>query len=84
MEIEERLLILPCDPEFAETTGQRLPPSWRAVAEKIGENPTFVVCPHSGLMRPATPQEVDEYICGGEYEERLRSIGEVDDGGDMA
>lgn len=74
--IESRLLILPCDPEYGETLGQNLPPGWLAVAEKIGQACTFVVSPESGLMRPATPEELDEYLYGGEYESRLRQTGD--------
>ncbi len=76
--VEERLLILPCDPEYSEALGQSLPPDWLAVAEKLGQACTFVVSPKTGLMRPATPAELDDYLYGGEYEERLGQVGEVD------
>lgn len=72
--VEERLLILPCDPEYSEALGQNLPPGWLAVAEKIGQACTFVVSPETGLMRPATPAELDDYLYGGEYEKRLEQV----------
>jgi hypothetical protein len=77
--VEERLLILPCDPEYSEALGQSLPPDWLAVAEKIGQACAFVVSPESGLMRPATPAELDDYLYGGEYEKRLEQSGDPDD-----
>jgi hypothetical protein len=79
VEIEERLIILPCDPEFHQVVGWNLPPDWKAVADRIGERPTFIVDASSGLMRPATPDELDEYVYGGEYDERLEQIGQADD-----
>lgn len=70
-------LILPGDPEFDETLGIALPPGWEDYANHLGEACSFVVDPHSGLMRPASPEELDDYLYGGEYEERLNAIGET-------
>ena len=39
----------------------------------------FVADPYSGVLRPANPDELREYVCGGEYDERLEQIGELDD-----
>lgn len=73
-------LILPGDPEFDWTLATSLPPDWRAVADRIGEYCTFVASVGSGgVLRPATPQELDEYLWGGEYDERLLEIDEEDD-----
>lgn len=33
----------------------------------------------TGILRPATLKELDEYLEGGEYEERMRSIGDSAD-----
>lgn len=71
-----RNLILPGDPEFDETLGTSLPPGWEEVANKINQACTFVVDSRSGIMRPATPDELDDYLCGGEYQERLEAIGD--------
>lgn len=79
-----RNLILPGDPEFDETLGTSLPPGWEKVADKINQACTFVVDPHSGIMRPATPDELDDYLYGGEYQERLEAISEDGDVWDVA
>jgi hypothetical protein len=77
--IEERLIILPCDPEWNDTLGQRLPPDWIEFSHQLGQACTFVVSAESGIMRPATPADLDDYICGGEYEERQRQLGFLND-----
>lgn len=76
--IEDRLIILPCDPEFHQTIGQNLPPGWVDESNRIGYACRFVVSPETGLMRPVTNEELDEYLYGGEYDERLEQIGQAD------
>lgn len=75
MQVEHRNIILPGDPGFDETLGTALPPGWEDHAC------TFVVDSQSGIMRPATPDELDDYLYGGEYQERLEAI---DNDWDMA
>lgn len=70
------MIILPGDPLFDITLFQALPPGWRGVADRIGQQVAFVASAGSGLLRPATPGEVDEYLYGGEYDEVMG----VDDG----
>lgn len=73
------MLILPSDPEFHETLAMAIPPHWREVANRIGQNCFFVASSDSGLLRPATNEELTEYLYGGEYDDRLESIGDSDD-----
>ncbi len=62
-------LILPGNPLFDLTLATAPPP---------GSHPggVFVVGSEDGIMRPATPEELNEYIHGGEYDARLKSIGD--------
>jgi len=69
------MLILPGHPLFDLTLATARPPGW-ADHSHDGEGVAMVVDPDSGLMRPANAKEVDEYVWGGEYDERLEAIGE--------
>ena len=63
-------LILPGDPRFDETLA--MPPTfWRHHAEKVGGQVAFVADAGSGLLRPASGQELEEYLFGGEYDDRI-------------
>lgn len=66
------MLILPGDPEFALTLGTALPPGWEELANRLGGEYAFIARAGSGLLEPCSPDELDEYIEGGEYEQRLR------------
>lgn len=72
-------LILPGDPDFHFTLSQALPPGWREVADRIGKNVCFVASVETGLLRPATPDELNEYLWGGEYDQRLEENGDLAD-----
>jgi hypothetical protein len=72
-------LILPGDPEFHLTLSTALPPGWREVADHIGQNVCFVASVESGILRPATPDELNDYLWGGEYDQRLEENGDVAD-----
>lgn len=67
----ESSLILPDSPLFHATLYGHLPP---------GSLPcgAFVVSADTGLMRPATPRELEDYLEGGEYDEVTH--GELGDG----
>lgn len=67
------MLILPGNPLFNLTLATATPPGWR---ESATEEVCMVVDPFSGLMRPATRKEMEEYVFGGEYDERLKEIGD--------
>lgn len=73
------MLLLPGDPEFDWTLASSLPPSWRAAAAAIGEQVAFVAEAGSGLLRPATAEELNDYLYGGEYDDRLDEIGDGDE-----
>ena len=66
-------IILPGDPLFEETLLSPRP-DWQQVAARDTNTYAFVAEPGSGLMRPVTEQELDEYLYGGEYDERLSEI----------
>jgi hypothetical protein len=69
------MLILPGNPLFNLTLSTAPPPNWRETAANHGTF-AFVAEPGSGLMRPASPDELQDYLEGGEYEERLRETGD--------
>lgn len=71
-------LILPGNPIFQETL-MNPPPNWREVAACDGDCVNFVADPISGIFRAVTQTELEEYLEGGEYEETLIAIGELDD-----
>lgn len=68
------MIILPGDPEFDLTLACNLPPDWRKVADRLGENCVFVASSGSGVLRPCDPNETAEYLYGGEYDDRLLEI----------
>lgn len=70
------MLILPDNPLFDFTLATIRPPGWKQVADKKGESVAFIVQPGSGIMRPATWSEMQDYLNSGEYDERLKEIGE--------
>jgi hypothetical protein len=64
-----RSLILPGDPGFYETLATP-PPGWRdAICGQ--DNYAFVVRANTGLAEPVGMRELEEYLEGGEYDERL-------------
>lgn len=65
-----RQLILPGDPEFYMTLGTVTPP---APVDSV-----FIVRSGSLILEPATPEEVDEYLAGGEYEQRMEEMDDED------
>ena len=66
-------LILPGDPLF-DLTLLTPRPDWREKADADGNQYAFAVDPDNGLARPVTSQELEEYLYGGEYDERLAQI----------
>ena len=67
-------LILPGHPLF-NLTLLTPRPDWQGVAAE-DEEYAFVAEPGSGLMRPATQRELEDYLYGGEYDERLEDLEE--------
>ncbi|MBD1925760.1 hypothetical protein H6F74_05615 [Trichocoleus sp. FACHB-90] len=72
----DNFLVYPGDPDFESVLGSILPFDWREEAWKSCGDYCFVADSESGLLRTATPAETREYLEGGEYEERLASIGD--------
>ncbi|MCU0525163.1 MAG: hypothetical protein MUF72_10090 [Elainella sp. Prado103] len=66
-------LILPGDPEFNLALATP-PPNWQQEAARWGGEFAFIVRAESGLLEPCSFAELDEYLEGGEYDERLATI----------
>ena len=67
--------MLPGSPGFDETL--LIPrPDWGEVAARDGNTYALVVG-EDGLARPVTAKQLEEYLEGGEYEQRLMQIGEL-------
>lgn len=77
MMVDRSPLILPGDPDFDATLAIP-PPTWRAVASRSPQF-AFVARAGSGLLEPVTMAELEDYLEGGEYDERLIEIGEETD-----
>lgn len=69
-------LILPGDPLF-DVTLATPPPVWKVQQQLTSDPLNFVVDADSGILRVATPDELTEYLYGGEYDEVME--GEEDD-----
>lgn len=69
-------LILPGNPLFDLTLATAIPPGWRQASEACSAQVAFVAESGSGLLRPASPQELEDYLAGGEYDERMDELGE--------
>lgn len=69
-------LILPGDPEFDFCLGAILPPNWKQAPTVESGGHAFVARAGSGILQPVTEQELDDYLYGGEYEERLQELGD--------
>ena len=67
------MLILPGNPLFDLTLATPRP-DWRDIAVRDGNTYAFVAEPGSGLMRPVTESELEDYLYGGEYDARLAEI----------
>ncbi|NJR41148.1 MAG: hypothetical protein HC781_22780 [Leptolyngbyaceae cyanobacterium CSU_1_4] len=72
------MLILPGNPEFDQTLGRNLPPNWGAVAAQNSGCFHFVARAGSGILEPVGEQELEEYLHGGEYDQRLTEIDDDD------
>lgn len=71
------LLILPGDPLYDLTLGGCLPPGWETTAAASGGNFALVARAGSGILEAVPAWEVEEYLEGGEYEQRLEEIEEA-------
>lgn len=71
-------LILPGDPEYDFTLSTVVSPDWQILADQWNGDYGFVVDPETGLMRVEDSKGITEYLYGGEYDERLEQIDELD------
>ncbi|MDJ0674405.1 MAG: hypothetical protein QNJ36_03215 [Calothrix sp. MO_167.B42] len=71
-----RSIILPGDYYYDLTLATSVPFDWQVTAAQDSSGYAFVADADSGLMRTVTGWELEDYLYGGEYEERLISIGE--------
>ncbi|NER84498.1 MAG: hypothetical protein F6K42_34245 [Leptolyngbya sp. SIO1D8] len=70
------LIMLPEHPLFEVILSSVKPPGWRQASERLGDETNYVADPETGLLRTATPDELMDYVWGGEYDERLEQLGE--------
>ena len=68
-------LILPGDALFDFTLSQSLPPNWNAISNQNGGQCAFVVRLDTGIMEAVSDPDLDEYLYGGEYIERVEQVG---------
>ncbi len=69
-------LILPGDPDFDLTLGACLPSGWQDVAAATNGEFAFIARSGSGILEAVPAWEVEEYLEGGEYDQRLDEIDE--------
>jgi hypothetical protein len=65
-----RLIMTPEEPFFWEILQTTPPPGWKQQVDS-DHSGIFVCDAVTGIMRPATHDELDEYVEGGEYDEVL-------------
>ena len=68
-------IILPGDPEFDLTLGTSLPLDWNQHSSEFA----FVARAGSGILETVSMDELEDYLYGGEYDDRLQEIGEESD-----
>ncbi len=67
-------IILPGHPFFEQYLYCTLPPNWRNFAY-CNPDFAFIASPGSnGLLKAVTDDELEEYLEGGEYDERLNEM----------
>lgn len=76
--MQDSPLILPGDPGFDETLSTSLPTGWEQQRAQNAGECFFVADAETGLLRPANARELDDYLYGGEYDQRLASFDEQD------
>lgn len=67
---DRNLIITPDDPRFEETLNTRLPPG-----QRISNHFVMGV---DGIMRHVSEEELEDYLYGGEYDERC-DIADIED-----
>lgn len=72
-------LLLPGDPLFDRVLSTPLGWIQNQYSNGIGEQCAMVADAETGILRPASPEELDDYLWGGEYDERMENLGEEED-----
>ena len=75
----DRLLILPGDPEYSLTLGANLPPGWHQVRAQTNGSFALVARAGSGLLEAVPWNEVEEFLEGGEYDQRMAEMEALED-----
>lgn len=70
------MIILP-GTELFDLALSTIPPVW--AWRDMGDDVSFVADVDSGLLRPVTPSDLEEYVLGGEYDQRLADIEDDDE-----
>lgn len=76
--MQSSVLILPGHPLFNQAVST-VPPDWKEKSASMGGLCNFVVDAETRLMRPANNQELQDYVHGGEYDERLSQMDDLDE-----
>ena len=63
-----KLIMTPESPFFYKILHGSLPPGWKSEVDSEFSR-IFVVDHATGILRPTTGAELDEYVCGGEYDD---------------
>lgn len=74
MDITDRRIILPGDPEFDLTLAVNLPPNWGQVAHQTSGQYVTVARADSGVLESVGESDFLDYLHGGEYAQRLSEI----------
>lgn len=65
---------MPGDPQFDSTLAVNLPFGWRNNANQNHGEIAFVADSSTGLLRPVNNAQLEDYLYGGEYDERMGEI----------
>ena len=65
---ERKLIMTPDSPFFYEILHGSLPPGWKSQADSEFSR-MFVVDSSTGILRPTTYDQLEEYVEGGEYDD---------------
>ena len=71
-------LLLPGDPLFDVVLSTPLDWMQQHYSNGIGQQCAMVADAETGVLRPASASELEDYLFGGEYDERMERIEEAD------
>lgn len=70
------LILTPDHPDFDRVSSRLLPAFWRNQLDRHGGAVVWCARSETGLLEPLSYAETDEYLYGGEYDERLAQSGQ--------